>query len=78
MKKFLHLFVLAFCLLTTMAIKREVAIIVHPDAAVSSDKKEIKKIFMGKSKTFPGSSDILAVVAQPKGTPLTKRLIKRY
>lgn len=49
--------VLCLVLLSTSAVKAEISVIVHPDNAIAAmDKKAVKKIFLGKSKKFPGGS----------------------
>ncbi len=38
-----------------------VAVIVHPSNAVAMDKKAISKVFLGKSKKFPGGGTALPI-----------------
>jgi len=38
-----------------------VTVIVHPSNADALDKKAVKKIFLGKSKKFPGGSEAIPV-----------------
>lgn len=43
------------------------SIVVHPSNASSLDMDEIKKIFLGKSKSFPGGGSAVAI-SQEEGT----------
>jgi len=56
MKKIVsHIGTLCFILFYASSSFAEISIIVHPDNAIASiDEKAAKKIFLGKSKKFPG------------------------
>lgn len=60
MKK--SLLCIALCLTGILQANAEIAIIVHPDNASTFNDDEIKRLFLGKSKSFPSGE---------KATPLT-------
>ncbi|GLX78982.1 hypothetical protein tinsulaeT_23220 [Thalassotalea insulae] len=54
----------------------EVAIVVHPSNSSSFDKATIKKIFLGKSKSFSNGRAAILLSATPKD-PITEEFNKK-
>lgn len=51
--------IVSFVLFFTSSVMAEISIIVHPDNAVAAlNEKAAKKIFLGKSKKFPGGGKV--------------------
>ena len=49
----------------------DVSVIVHPSNQVEMTQKEITRLFLGKSKSFPGGAEALPI-NQPESTKTTK------
>ncbi len=60
MKMIQKLFALVLFSFATLAWS-EVAVIVHPSNGDTPDAKEIERIFLGKSKSFPGGGQALPI-----------------
>lgn len=64
MKKFYQCVVMSIAVMgTSMAMNThaEISIVVHPSNSVTLDKKALSKIFLGKSKSFPGGGTAIPV-----------------
>jgi len=63
MKKFNQILILASLFVSSFAFA-EVAVIVHPSNTSALDKAAIAKIFLGKTKSFPGGGPIIALTQE--------------
>lgn len=58
----------------------EVEVIVHPSNASSMDKDAIKRIFLGKTRAFPGGGEAVPVSLKegsPESTDFTKGVLSK-
>lgn len=58
----------ALLFLTTVSSHAELAVIVHPSNGAAMDKDAITRIFLGKSRAFPGGGESIPI-SFPEGTP---------
>lgn len=70
LSKFRISHLLAWLLLwVSLTVEAEIAIIVHPENPVQAlSERDIKKLFLGRIRMFPGTTDAPIVVDQPAGT----------
>lgn len=71
--------VLGFIVVSLLTMKQaaaEVAIVVHPSNASTFDKSSIKRIFLGKSKSFSNGRPAILLSASPKD-PVTEEFNKK-
>lgn len=68
MKLLLTSFILASGILISLTSTAEVEVIVHPSNGAALDKDTIQRIFLGKTRAFPGGGEAVAVSAK-EGTP---------
>ncbi len=61
MKNLISTFVLASSLVLPSLALAEVEVIVHPSNAAALDKDAIKRIFLGKTRAFPGGSEAVPI-----------------
>lgn len=66
MKKFLAI---AGLLTTSINLHAEVAVIVHPSNSSTLDQNQIKRIFVGKMKSFPVGGEIIPIKQKSNVTP---------
>lgn len=64
----ISILILVFSLLANTVLA-DTAVIVHPSNADTIDKELVVKIFLGKTKSFPGGGDILPI-NQKEGTDI--------
>ncbi len=74
--KLLILLVSASFVLVCQAASAETAVIVHPSNSSTLDKTAISKIFLGKTKSFPGGESVLPV-NQKEGSPIRTEFDKK-
>ncbi len=67
MKKLLSSLVLASSLVLPSLALAEVEVVVHPSNAAALDKDSIKRIFLGKTRAFPGGGEAVPI-ALKEGT----------
>jgi ABC-type phosphate transport system substrate-binding protein len=70
-KKFKQCAVLAVCLLTASSAIAEVVVVVHPSNTSTFSKSAIKKIFLGKTKSFSNGRTAL-LLSSTSENPITK------
>lgn len=75
-KRTVVLILFAVSLLSTFYAAADVAIVVHPSNASNFDKSLIKKIFLGKKKTFSNGRPAILLSIPPK-TPVTEEFNKK-
>lgn len=68
-------------LLTTLFVSisafSAVTVIVHPSNADAINNKDIKKIFLGKSKKFPGGNHAVPITSDSLNDEFTKTVLKK-
>jgi ABC-type phosphate transport system substrate-binding protein len=67
MKRIKRLVAISLLTVASSMALAEIAVVVHPSNAGSIDAKEIERIFLGKSKSFPSGSQALPI-NQSEGT----------
>jgi len=70
---------LVFCVVSLLTINQaaaEVSIVVHPSNSSSFDKSTIKRIFLGKSKSFSNGRTAILLSVSPKD-PATEEFNKK-
>ena len=80
MKKLISTFVLASSLILPSLALAEVEIIVHPSNAAALDKDAIKRIFLGKTRAFPGGGEAVPVSlneSSPENQEFTKSVLSK-
>jgi len=62
MKKFIYIFLFSFtAALASPKADAEVSVVVHPSNASSISNDDIKRIFLGKMKKFPGGGSVIVI-----------------
>lgn len=65
-------------ILLSYSVAAEIAVIVHPSNVSSLDAKEVKKIFLGKSKRFPSGEQVdLFVHSGASAEEFNKKILKK-
>jgi ABC-type phosphate transport system substrate-binding protein len=61
MKIFLSSVILSLSMISSVWVHAEIEVIVHPSNAAAMDKDAIKRIFLGKTRAFPGGGEAVPV-----------------
>jgi ABC-type phosphate transport system substrate-binding protein len=80
MKLLLSSIVLVSSFLLSAFAAAEVEVIVHPSNSATLDQDTIQRIFLGKTRAFPGGSEAVAVSAKegsPEETEFTEKVLSK-
>jgi len=67
MKYLISSFVLASSLILPQLALAEVEVVVHPSNSAALDKDAIKRIFLGKTRAFPGGGEAVPIALSRLG-----------
>ena len=80
MKIFLSSVILSLSMISSVWVHAEIEVIVHPSNAAAMDKDAIKRIFLGKTRAFPGGGEAVPVSLKegsPENIGFTKSVLSK-